>query len=105
GEVVTYEGKVATTYFFSSSGGRTANVADVWSGTPVPYLVSVADPYDTAAPHHLWGPVTFPAARLQKQLGVTGRLVDLRTTTNASGRVASLVAVGSGGDTSVPAND
>ena len=105
GEVVTYGGKVATTYFFSSSGGRTANVADVWSGTPVPYLISVADPYDTAAPHHVWGPVSFPAATLRKELGFTGQLVDLRTTTNSSGRVAELVAVGSAGETTVPAND
>ena len=34
------------------------------SGTPIPYLVSVADPYDSASPHHRWGPVTFTAARL-----------------------------------------
>jgi stage II sporulation protein D len=105
GEVVTYEGKVATTYFFSSSGGRTANVADVWSGTPVPYLISVADPYDTAAPHHVWGPVSFPAAKLRRELGFSGRLLDLRTVANSSGRVASLLAVGSGGETTVPAND
>jgi SpoIID/LytB domain protein len=105
GEVVMYDGKVATTYFFSSSGGRTANVADVWSGTPVPYLMSVADPYDTAAPHHVWGPIAFPAAKLRKELGVSGRLMDLRTNMNSSGRVASLVTVGSLGETTVPAND
>jgi stage II sporulation protein D len=105
GQVVTYEGKVATTYFFSTSGGRTADVADVWSGNPVPYLVSVPDPYDTASPHHRWGPVTFATARLRKALDVQGRLLDIRTTLNHSGRVAAVVAVGTEGESSVPAGE
>jgi stage II sporulation protein D len=105
GEVVTYGGKVATTYFFSTSGGRTASVADVWSGTPVPYLVSVPDPYDTASPHHTWGPVTLSTAKLRKELDVAGRLLDLRTTLNSSGRVGALVAIGSEGDSSMQASE
>ena len=56
-QVVLYGGKVATTYFFSTSGGRTASIEDAWPGSqPVPYLVSVPDPYDTASPYHSWGP-------------------------------------------------
>ena len=35
GQVVLYDGQVAKTYFFSSSGGRTASAEDVW-GEPVP---------------------------------------------------------------------
>ena len=55
GEVVLYNGHVATTYFFSSSGGRTAAASEVWpSSPPIPYLVSVDDPYDTISPHHQW---------------------------------------------------
>jgi stage II sporulation protein D len=105
GQVLTYDGEIATTFFFSTSGGRTANVADVWSGTPLPYLVSVPDPYDTASPHHTWGPLTFATARLTNALGVRGRLLDLRTTLNRSGRVGTLVAVGSEGETPVRAAD
>ena len=30
GQVVLYKGELAQTFFFSSSGGRTANVQDVW---------------------------------------------------------------------------
>src|SRR5919198_3373303 len=37
GKVVLYDGQVAKTYFFSTSGGRTASSQDVW-GTAVPYL-------------------------------------------------------------------
>src|SRR5262249_29383027 len=55
GEVVLYNGKVADTLFFSTSGGRTASAAESL-GIAVPYLVPVADPYDTASPYHDWGP-------------------------------------------------
>ncbi|HET8528648.1 MAG TPA: SpoIID/LytB domain-containing protein [Gaiellaceae bacterium] len=64
GKVLTWNGRVATTFFFSTSGGRTANVADVWPALgAVPYLRSVADPYDGASPHHSWQ-VVVPAAKL-----------------------------------------
>jgi len=94
GQVLTYNGKIATTYFFSTSGGRTAAIADVWKSTPVPYLVSVADPYDSLSPYHNWGPFTFTADKVQKALKVKGRLLDLQTTANASQRVDSVQAVG-----------
>src|SRR5207248_3615933 len=45
GQVLTFAGKVATTYFFSTSGGQTESSLD-WTGVAVPYLVSVPDPYD-----------------------------------------------------------
>ena len=32
GEVVTYGGKVATTFFFSTSGGHTENIENVFTG-------------------------------------------------------------------------
>jgi stage II sporulation protein D len=105
GQVLLYGGKVATTFFFSTSGGRTADIADVWNVPPTPYLVSVPDPYDSISPHHRWGPFMFGAARLEKALGVKGKLVDVRTTLNRSGRVDQVIAVGSGGETSVPATD
>jgi stage II sporulation protein D len=104
GEVLRHGGRVATTYFYSTSGGRTANVGDVWPGSPpVPYLVSVDDPHDAVSPHHAWGPLRIAPARLQSVLGVKGALRDVRTTTTPSGRVARVVGVGTGGQTSVPA--
>jgi stage II sporulation protein D len=55
GEVVTYKGKPVITYYFSSSGGRTENVENVFLGaTPRPWLKSVDDPYDGASPLHTW---------------------------------------------------
>jgi stage II sporulation protein D len=106
GEVLMYRGKIATTYFHSTSGGRTASVVDVWPGSPsVPYLVSVEDPYDSISPHHTWGPVIVPTGRLQKVLKAQGRLTDVRTTVNASARVAAVTAVGSLGESSVRGGD
>ena len=102
GEVVLYNGELAQTFFFSSSGGRTANVQDVWFGSkPTPYLVSVPDPYDTLSPYHDWGPLRFSAARLGRKLGARGTLLDVRSDAAASGRVRSLTLIGSKGERTV----
>jgi len=101
-QVLVYGGKVATTYFFSSSGGRTASVADVFvNAKPVPYLVSVPDPYDTVSPWHSWGPVVLSAAAVSRALDVPG-LIDLKTVP-ATGRARAVVAIGRSGDVSMPA--
>src|ERR687887_258763 len=97
GQVVLYAGRVAKTFFFSTSGGRTMSAADAW-GTPIPYLVSVSDPYDTLSPYHDWGPFAFTAAKLGNALPAQGRLVDVQTETNGSGRVASVTAIGANGE-------
>jgi stage II sporulation protein D len=96
GQVVLYGGRVAKTFFFSTSGGRTASSADMF-GTAVPYLVSVADPYDSVSPYHDWGPFAFGAAKLGKALHAQGELLDVQTTTNDSGRVATVTATGAQG--------
>jgi stage II sporulation protein D len=98
GQVVLYKGTLAQTFFFSSSGGRTANVQDVWGSKPVPYLVSVPDPYDTLSPYHDWGPLRFSATRLGRRLGARGTLLDIRSDVGTSGRVRSLTLVGSKGE-------
>jgi stage II sporulation protein D len=92
GEVVLYDGKVATTYFFSTSGGRTLSALEA-TGRAVPYLVSVPDPYDDASPHHDWGPVVVDASKASKELGVPSPLLDLRLTLGPSGRVTKGAAV------------
>jgi stage II sporulation protein D len=98
GKVVLYDGEVAETFFFSSSGGRTANVQDVWNGSkPLPYLVSVPDPYDTLSPYHNWGPVQFGAVRLSRKLGARGTLLDVRAASAPDGRVRTLTLVGTKG--------
>jgi stage II sporulation protein D len=67
-EIVTHGGKVAVTYFFSTSGGRTENVELSFSGPPRPWLKSVDDPYDNASPYHRWGPYRVSRATFQRRL-------------------------------------
>src|SRR5579862_6685481 len=88
GKILTYDGRVATTYFFSTSGGRTADVRDVWPKLgAIPYLRSVRDPYDTASPVHTWA-FALSAQLLAARLGVPfGKLHVVR---NGSGRVTAL---------------
>jgi stage II sporulation protein D len=102
-QVLFFEGKVATTFFFSTSGGRTAAIEDAWAnGAPLPYLVSVPDPYDTASPHHTWGPFPFTAAKLTKSFKVPGRLLDVRVSVNPSQRVEEMTLIGTEGEVVVP---
>jgi len=98
GQVVLYKGKVATTYFFSTSGGRTASPQDLNPAAPaVPYLVSVPDPYDSISPYHDWGPFRYTAQKLGRGMKSPGRLMDVQTIASASGRVQTVVATGSKG--------
>jgi stage II sporulation protein D len=88
GHILTYGGRVATTYFFASSGGRTADVREVWPKLgDIPYLRSVADPYDGASPVHAWArslSAQVLSARLRAPFG------DVRVVRTASGRVTSV---------------
>jgi stage II sporulation protein D len=80
GEVLRHSGKVAVTYFFSTSGGRTENIENVfYNARPVPYLVSVDDPYDEVSPRHRWR-LSFSSVQLQAKLRglVKGRFRRIR---------------------------
>jgi len=90
-KVVLYDGHVALTYFSSSSGGRTADAADV-VGFAVPYLVSVPDPYDTYSPNHDWPPLTLSARAAGKALGLHAPLLNVELQAAPDGRVVSVTA-------------
>jgi SpoIID/LytB domain protein len=54
GQIVTYKGKPAATYFFASSGGRTENNENSFTGSePQPWLRGVVDQYERGD-HHTW---------------------------------------------------
>jgi SpoIID/LytB domain protein len=103
GEVVLYGGRVATTYYFSTSGGKTASAADVF-GFNVPYLISRPDPWDKLSPYHRWGPVLLGARTVQSKLGIDARVVDATGTATPSGRLRALVVKTASGAESVPAS-
>jgi len=96
GQVVLYGGAVADTLFFSTSGGRTASAAELL-GTPVPYLVSVPDPYDTTSPFHDWGPVVFDIAAVAKKLKVAPAVSDVEVKAGPSGRVDTMTVLDADG--------
>ena len=100
GKVVLYQGKVATTYFSSSTGGETAPGVDR-KGRPLPYLVPVPDPYDTLSPYHDWGPVLVSAKAAGKALGLDAPLLDLQPRGPSAGHVTSATAVGPSGTVSL----
>jgi stage II sporulation protein D len=89
GQVLFYGGTVATTFFSSTSGGKTESSLD-WMGTALPYLVSVPDPYDGISPYHNWGPVPVTAQTISKSLKIEGPITDATTVMNAAGRVGKL---------------
>jgi len=105
GRVVTYAGEPVTTYFFSTSGGRTENIENSFVGAePQPWLKSVKDPYDSVSPHHRWKATRMTMARATSALGalVRGRLRSIRVTKRGvSPRIVRAEVVGSGGRTSV----
>jgi stage II sporulation protein D len=106
GQIVTYDGRPAVTYFFASSGGFTESIQNVWSGSaPEPWLVGVADPYDGADgdPYHRWQ-IQMSLSAATTKLGplVRGRLKRIVVTRHGvSPRVISAEVIGTGGTTKV----
>ncbi len=104
GEAVHFDGKVATTYFYSTSGGRTAGSDEIFA-QPRPYLVSVEDPFDSLSPYHRWGPVAVPAAKVQKGLRVNGEVLDVAVAPGPSGRARTVTVQTAVGDRPVRPTD
>jgi len=104
GEVVVYGGKPIVTYYFSTSGGRTENVENSFlDAAPAPWLVSVADPYDTLSPRHRWTK-RMSLRSAQRRLGslVRGSLRQIKVLRRGrSPRVVRAEIVGTGGRTRI----
>jgi stage II sporulation protein D len=104
GQVLAYEGEVIPAFFFSTSGGRTEDVENVWyDAAPRPYLRSVRDPYDRISPRRRWE-VRFTTEQMERRLrglvkGSFRRIVVRRR--GASPRVVAADVVGSEGRTRV----
>ncbi len=104
GQIVTYAGTVATTFFFSTSGGYTENIENAFVGSqPRPWLKGVKDPYDDPSPYHRWK-LNFSRATLGAKLGnwVKGRFRAIKVLKRGvSPRVVKARIVGSRGSTVV----
>lgn len=101
--VLTYGGRVAHTLFHSSSGGRTASAQEIFGGAPVPYEVSVDDPYDRLSPYHDWTVVITEAEAARELVPVLqGDLVDVQVVAlTPSGRAATVRVTGTLGATDI----
>jgi stage II sporulation protein D len=104
GQVLRYQGQIAATYFFSTSGGHTEDVQNVFYGArPQPYLTGVDDPYDNISPKHRWQ-VRLTTASLQHRLGslVLGKLRGVKVLQRGvSPRIVWAAVVGSRGSVRV----
>ncbi len=110
---------VIQTFFFSTSGGHTENIENVWfSATPRSYYRGVVDSYEYAAgsPYHVWPEKTtaYTATKLRSELleqntngsykyfapsEVPASIVDVvMTKRGVSGRVTELLLRGASGD-------
>jgi stage II sporulation protein D len=107
GQIVTYEGSPAITYFFASSGGRTENVANAFPGSqPEPWLRGVLDPYDRG-PLHTWKltiPFASAAARLRPLVRGSFQGVEVLKR-GYSPRILSAYVLGSSGRTRISGSE
>jgi stage II sporulation protein D len=102
GEVVTYKGEVAQTFYSACSGGHTESIENVF-GTAIPYLVGVPDPYDYYCPLHKWK-LEFTGPEISSRLGayLKGKLKRVVITkTGVSPRIISAKLIGTGGISTV----
>jgi stage II sporulation protein D len=98
--VVTAGGQIAQTFFFSTSGGRTATNEEAFGGIPISYLRSVDDPHDDLSPYHDWTSRFSRSDAARRLRSVTsGAFRGLAVATQTpSGRAATLTVRGSAGD-------
>ncbi|MEA2212036.1 MAG: hypothetical protein QOF83_1984 [Solirubrobacteraceae bacterium] len=106
GQIVTYHGQPAVTYFFASSGGYTEDVQNAWPGSsPEPWLRGVPDPYDGAGgdPYHQWGKqLSLSAAAGQLGSLLKGTLIGIKVTRHGiSPRIIQAEVAGTRGTTTV----
>lgn len=90
--VVLYQGGIATTFFFSSSGGRTASGAEVF-GFDLPYLVSVDDHWDETSPLHVWPSRMLAGAAIKQAYKLASLPIDVRVELSPSKRPGRVVLV------------
>ncbi|MEE9274220.1 MAG: SpoIID/LytB domain-containing protein [bacterium] len=109
GEILTFAGELAQTYFHASSPGRTEEKTAVFGGSRLPYLRSVPSFGDSAQPRFRWTH-RVSLARLSRRLSAAGRGVgEVHTASieerSPSGRVRALRVWGTGGSVILWAGD
>lgn len=99
GKILTYNGKPAAVFYFSSSGGRTEDVKNVWGSSDYPYLKSVEDKYESGKSWRYTWEVTYTAQKIKQIMTERGfNLGDIVgiyiTKKSEAGRATELVVKG-----------
>ena len=100
GQILTYGGAPAQTFFFSDSGGMTTSSEAVWGGA-IPYLKPKADPVPSGSPNKTWQ-TQLTMAQMGSKLNAAGAgvgtLKSLRPyKRDKSGRIEQIELKGSAG--------
>lgn len=100
GEIVTYKEKPAAVFYFSSSGGKTEDVKNVWGSDGYPYLISVDDPYESGKSWHYNWQVSYTAQKIGEIMENRGfKLGSIQgvfiTKKSEAGRAIELIVKGS----------
>ncbi len=106
GQVVENAGLVVPTYFFSSSGGHTESIQNVWLGvSPATYLVGVSDPYDDSDdnPYYRWSDKLSLSSAARRLAGLyRGTFEGIKVLSRGlSPRIISAAVIGSQGRSTV----
>ncbi len=107
-QVVKCGDTIVQTFFFSTSGGYTEDISNVWpTSEQKPYYTAVPDPFEheSGSSKHDWGPYVYTASEVRSRLASAGvspeklpdPIIDMRVTKRGtSGRVMELQLIGLG---------
>ena len=103
GQIVTYAGSPAITYFYASSGGMTEDVQNAFPGSePQPWLRGVPDPYDVGSQFDWKLSISFATAAARLGGLLKGSLRGIEVLKRGySPRILTVEVLGSAGDTQV----
>lgn len=74
GQYLTYQGALCNTFYYSSNGGASENIENVWNEA-FPYLRGITDPYEAAEAHNIsnyYWTVVYTGDELAKKLRSNG---------------------------------
>ncbi len=102
GKVIYYDSTIAQVFYFSSSGGRTEAVKNVWS-SDIPYLQSVKDEYESGNSYNYNWEKSLTVANINNIItsrgNTIGNILGINISkTSEAGRAIEVIILGSKGD-------
>jgi len=105
GQTIGYGGGAASVFYMACCGGHTADAAELWGRTPLPYLRGVLDPHCVPAPDYRWKR-SIPLDRVLAAFHASGTPQRFELDApDSSGRPRSVALIADGARTVVSAAD